>query len=156
MNKRASRQPANAELFALARQMEQDLSSIRRALRKPLEAEVSGGKLTAPQMAVMHFVVNQPGISLKDLSRKVSLAHSTVSGIVDRLEKRGMILRRPDPADGRTSCIHPSAEVDDFVRNKIPILASGPLKAALERATIEERAAIGLALRRLRELLENA
>lgn len=156
MSKRASRQPANAELIALSQQMEQDLSSIRRALRKPFEAEVAGGELTAPQMAVMHFVVSHPGISLKDLSRKVSLAHSTVSGIVDRLEKRGMILRRPDQADGRTSCIHPSAEVEDFVRNKIPILASRPLKAALERATIEERAAIGSALRRLRELLENA
>jgi DNA-binding MarR family transcriptional regulator len=41
-----------------------------------------------PQSAVIQAVVKHDGISLKDLSREVSLAHSTVSGIVDRLEKR--------------------------------------------------------------------
>ncbi|MDE3148738.1 MAG: MarR family transcriptional regulator, partial [Acidobacteriota bacterium] len=150
MSKRANRQLADKALATMADQMERDLSAIRRALRKPLEAEVAGGELTAPQMAVMHFVVHNRGISLKGLSREASLAHSTVSGIVDRLEKRGMIVRRPDPADGRVSRIHPSAEVEEFVRKKIPMLAAGPLRAALERAAPEERAVIGSALRRLR------
>jgi len=36
-------------------------------------------------------LVDSGGLSLKLLSEKVSLAHSTVSGIVDRLEKRGMV-----------------------------------------------------------------
>lgn len=134
--------------------MEQDLSAIRRALRKPLEAEVAKGELTAPQIALMRVVVRQHGISLKDLSREVNLAHSTVSGIVDRLEKRGLVERRADPADGRTSCIFPAGIVTEFVRKQIPRLSRGPLESALERATKAERAAIGEALRRLRELLQ--
>lgn len=135
--------------------MEQDLSAIRRALRKPLDSEVARGELTSPQMSVMRVVVRQHGVSLKDLSREVSLAHSTVSGIVDRLEKRGMVERRPDPEDGRTSRIFPTMIVADFVREQIPRLSRGPLEDALERATKAERAAIGEALRRLRELLED-
>ena len=135
--------------------MEQDLSAIRRALRKPLDSEVARGELTSPQMSVMRVVVRQHGVSLKDLSREVSLAHSTVSGIVDRLEKRGMVERRPDPEDGRTSRIFPTMIVADFVREQIPRLSRGPLEDALERATKAERAAIGDALRRLRELLED-
>ena len=138
----------------LAAQMEHDLSAIRRALRKPLEAEYAKGGLTVPQKAVMHAVVGSQGISLKDLSRQVSLAHSTVSGIVDRLEKRGMIERRPDPADGRISRIHPSAEVAGFLRERMPALAAGPLDAALRRATEAEGVVMAKALRRLRELLE--
>ncbi len=134
--------------------MEQDLSAIRRALRKPLEAEVARGKLTAPQIAVMRVIVRQRGICLKDLSRKVSLAHSTVSGIVDRLEKRGLVERRADPEDGRTSLMRPTSLVADFVREQIPRLSRGPLESALQRATRAERAAIAEALRRLRELLE--
>jgi len=136
--------------------MEQDLSAIRRALRRPLETEVARGELTVPQTAVMRVVVRQGGISLKDLSREVSLAHSTVSGIVDRLEKRGMIERRADPQDGRTSRIYPTPAVAEFVRERIPQLSRGPLETALQRATIGERAAIAKALRRLRELLEEA
>ncbi len=144
---------SDREVAKQAERMEQDLSGIRRALRKPLEAEVAKGELTLPQGAVMREVVRNRGISLKDLSRAVSLAHSTVSGIVDRLEKRGFIERRPDPADGRVSCIYPTAVVAEFVRERLPVLSRGPLQAALERATAEERTAIGLALQRLRELL---
>lgn len=131
-----------------------DLSAIRRALRRPLEAEVAKGGLTQPQTAVMRAVVHQNGLSLKDLSREVSLAHSTVSGIVDRLEKRGLLERRPDPEDGRTSRIWPTAAVTEFVRNEIPRLSRGPLETALTRATEAERTAIAAATHRLKELLQ--
>ena len=144
----------SANVAAQARRLERDLSAIRRALRKPLEAEVARGELTVPQAAVMQAVVAHQGISLKDLSREVSLAHSTVSGIADRLERRGMLERRPDPADGRVSRIYPTAVVLDFVRDRIPARTSGPLEHARARTTRAERSAIERALRRLRELLE--
>ena len=143
-----------SSIAAQAERLEQDLGAIRRALRKPLETEMARGELTVPQTAVMRVIVRQRGISLKDLSREVSLAHSTVSGIVDRLEKRGMVERRADPEDGRTSRIYPAAVVAEFVEKQIPRLSRGPLEDALERASRTERAAIGEALRRLRELLE--
>jgi DNA-binding MarR family transcriptional regulator len=143
-----------AELGAQAEKMEQDLGAIRQALRRPLEAEVAKGELTAPQTVVMREVIRSEGINLRDLSRAVSLAHSTVSGIIDRLEKRGLIERRPDLKDGRVSCIYPTAPVRKFVRERIPKLNQGPLVAALMRASDRERTAIGVALRRLRELLE--
>lgn len=139
-----------------ARRMESDLRRIRRALGKPLEAEVARGELTMPQAAVMQTVVTHQGISLKELSREVSLAHSTVSGIADRLEKRGMIERRPDPVDGRVSRIYPTPVVMEFVRDRIPALTSGPLESALARANEEERTVIERAVSHLRELLEQA
>jgi len=139
---------------SIAAQIDADLGAIRRALRRPLETEIARGQLTTPQMAVMRVVVRRPGISLKDLSREVSLAHSTVSGIVDRLEKRGMLERRADPEDGRASLIWPTHIVTGFVRDQLPLLSRGPLEAALARATEADRAAIASALHRLRELLE--
>lgn len=141
-------------LSSQAEQLELDLSVIRKVMRRPLEALVAQGELTAPQTAVMREVVRNEGINLRDLSRAVSLAHSTVSGIVDRLEKQGLIERRPDPRDGRVSCIYPARAVREFVRDRIPALSRGPLLEALARATTEERAGITAALHRLRELLE--
>ena len=141
-------------IATLAEQMDRDLGGIRKALRRPLDAEVAKGELTAPQILVMRQVVRRDGISLKDLSREVCLAHSTVSGIVDRLEKRGMLSRRPDATDGRISRVFPTAVVQDFVRDRIPTLTRGPLEAALERATEPERTRIAVAIRRLRKLLE--
>ena len=144
-----------AEVREQARRVERDLSAIKRSLRKPLEAEIARGELTVPQAAVMHIVVGQPGISLKDLSGEVSLAHSTVSGIADRLEKRGLIERRPDPADGRISRIFPTRPVIEWVRDTVPTLTSEPLAKALSRATAADRDRIEQALARLRELLEH-
>ena len=130
-----------------------------RSIARELHAQLVSGKVPPGSLLrlsdpVMREVVRNHGISLKELSRAVSLAHSTVSGIVDRLEKRGMIERRPDPADGRLSCIYPTAIVEDWMRERLPVLNRGPLQSALQRATAEDRAAIGEALRRLRELLE--
>jgi DNA-binding MarR family transcriptional regulator len=138
---------------AQASRMESDLRAIQHAMRKPVEAQVAQGGLTVPQTAVMHEVVSQHGISLKDLSKRLSLAHSTVSGIVDRLEKRGLIERRPDQNDGRISSIYPTAPVTKFVREDLPALTRGPLQKALQHATPAECEKIERALRRLRELL---
>jgi len=145
---------AQAEIGGLAEELENELSGIRRALRKPLDAAVAEGEMTSPQISVMRVVVRRHGISLKDLSRAVSLAHSTVSGIVDRLEKRGMVARQPDPNDGRVSCVYPTPAVMEFVQRQIPMLNRRPLVAALQRATGRERKEIAAAVRRLRELLE--
>ena len=153
---RKDRSKNAAEMAAQVERVERDLSAIRRALRKPIEAQVAEGALTVPQIAMMHEVVGHHGISLKDLSHRLSLAHSTVSGIVDRLEKRGLIERRPDEKDGRISSIFPTAPVTQFVRDQMPALTRGPLEQALKRATAAERELIEHALRRLRELLGEA
>jgi DNA-binding MarR family transcriptional regulator len=134
--------------------IESDLRAIQRSLRKPIEAQVARGALTLPQTAVMSEVVAHSGISLKELSKKVSLAHSTVSGILDRLEKRGMIERRPDKKDGRISSIFPTAVVSKFVREELPAITRAPLRVALQHAAPVECEQIERALRRLRELLE--
>jgi DNA-binding MarR family transcriptional regulator len=139
---------------ALAEQLLLDLGLIRRAMRRPLQQQIAEGGLTAPQQAAMQVVVRHEGISLKDLSHAMGLAHSTVSGIADRLERRGLIERKPDADDGRITNIHATAVVSEFIREQIPQLQRGPLVDALERAPDREREQIAAAIRRLRELLE--
>jgi len=146
----------NRKVAAQAEQIERDLGSIHHILRRPVETAFAKGDLTVPQLAVMRVVVRREGISLKELSREVSLAHSTVSGIVDRLERREMIERKPDPLDGRVSRIVPAERVAEFVKERIPAMTQGPLIRALEKATEAERARIGRALRRLCQLIEEA
>jgi DNA-binding MarR family transcriptional regulator len=140
----------------LVEQIERDLADIRRALRVPLETEIAHGGLTPPQLAVMQALVRSDAMSLKELSRVVGLAHSTVSGIVDRLESKGLLERRTDPADGRVTRIYPTDAVKEFVAEQLPKLSERPLERALRRASRAERAQIGATIRRLRELLDEA
>jgi len=137
-----------------AERVDRELGAIRKLLRQPLDAEIAKGELTGPQRSVMSAVVRADGIRLKELSVAVSLAASTVSGIVDRLVQKGMLERRVDAADGRSAGIYPTAVVKNFVKEELPRLERDPLVKAMERATGEEREEIERAVVRLRELLE--
>jgi DNA-binding MarR family transcriptional regulator len=145
---------AKEELARVAQEIDEHLRRVRRVLRQPLETEFARGGLTGPQRSVMQAVVQANGMSLKDLSRSVGLAHSTVSGIVDRLAKKGLLARQSDKKDRRLSLIVPSRQVRDYVRNKLPALTIHPLQEALRRTRPAERAAILDGLRTLRRAVE--
>jgi DNA-binding MarR family transcriptional regulator len=143
-------------LHKLAQEVDQHLSVIRQRLREPLDTEFSRGGLTGPQRMVMQALVQSEGLSLKQLSAQVSLSHSTVSGIVDRLQARGMVVRSRDEADGRATVITPSAPVRDFLANRMPELAISPLTEALRGASDSEQATVLRGVRKLRALIEQS
>ena len=145
---------SDKSLAALAEEIDHHLRTMRQLLRRPVEAEFARGNLTAPQRTVMQFVVHFNGRSLKELSRDVGLSHSTVSGIVDRLEKRGMVERQIDKKDRRITRILPSKRVRSFVRDKLPTLELNPLVRSLRPAKPSERAVILNGVRLLRRLVE--
>jgi MarR family transcriptional regulator, organic hydroperoxide resistance regulator len=140
-------------LAELAEEIDAHLRVIRRELRKPLDTATARGGLTAPQRSIMQVLAGVESLTLKELSRRAELAHSTVSGIVDRLEKRGLLTRQPDSEDGRFSRIAVTDAVRKFVRDKLPELAMQPLIVALRRSKPHERAKILEGLRVLRRAL---
>jgi DNA-binding MarR family transcriptional regulator len=140
-------------LRALAQQTERQLNIIQRSMRQRLQAEFARGNLTGPQRLVMSVLVRTQGLSLKQLSEAVSLAHSTVSGIVDRLAKQGLIERQTHPTDRRITLLIASPPVREFLRTRMPELALHPLLTALGQASATERKAITQGLNTLSQLL---
>jgi DNA-binding MarR family transcriptional regulator len=143
------------ELRALAEQIEQHLAAIRKAVRAPLESEFARGNLTGPQTSLMQAVVTSPGgLTLKQLSAQLGLAHSTVSVMAARLVEKGLLTRQPHPTDGRATILVASAPVRNFLRTQMPKLALRPLVTALNRASDTDRRQILRALKKLRTLVE--
>jgi len=143
----------DASLRALASELERHLTMIRQEIRRPLEGEFAKGKLTGPQRSVMQALFHSDGCSLKELTAQVGLAHSTVSGIVDRLEAGGMVERRPDLEDRRHTRIVVSGVVRKFMAEKYPVLAADPILKALRKASPAQRDEVALGIRTLRNLL---
>jgi DNA-binding MarR family transcriptional regulator len=141
-------------LRALAQDLEARLHGIRRKMRQRLEAEYARGDMTGPQRLVMQALVGSEGMSLKELSAKVSLAHSTASGIVDRLEKRGFVNRQVLESDHRVTQITVSKAVREFLEKQAPELTLRPLLNALRRASETERTAVREGIETLERLLE--
>jgi len=143
----------SSELRELAQQTERQLNIIQRSIRQRLQAEFARGNLTGPQRLVMAALVRTQGLSLKQLSEAVSLAHSTVSGIVDRLAKQGLIERQTHPTDRRITLLVASPPVREFLETRMPELALHPLLEALRHASPTELRAITKGLNTLIQLL---
>jgi DNA-binding MarR family transcriptional regulator len=146
---------ATSNRHALAEQLNRDLQAIRAILRRPMDAEMARGNLTGPQQSAMAVLVRSGPMSLKDLGGRLGLAHSTTSGIVDRLQKRGMIRREINSADRRLTRLAVTREVEEWIKRTMPELGAAPLLKALRRAKPAERDAIVAGVKTLRRLLDH-
>ena len=57
--------------------------------------------VTPVQALVLNFLGEEDEITSHELGRRLQLTSGTLTGILDRLEKMGLIERRPHPEDGR-------------------------------------------------------
>lgn len=59
------------------------------------------GGLTPLQLLVLQVLALQPQLTASQLARLVSLSQAALSGVLDRLESRGLLSRRRDEQDRR-------------------------------------------------------
>jgi DNA-binding MarR family transcriptional regulator len=57
--------------------------------------------VTMSQAKVLYLVQAEPDLRMSDLSARLGVSLSTVSGVVDRLVDQDLLTRRDDPADRR-------------------------------------------------------
>src|SRR5438874_2379006 len=64
--------------------------------------------LTPVQYSSLQTVCNQPGIDQKTLANSIGYDTSTIGGVIDRLEARGLVVRRVAPNDRRVRRVTPT------------------------------------------------
>jgi DNA-binding MarR family transcriptional regulator len=57
--------------------------------------------ITAPQLVCLLEVIEQDGITAREIASRIHLGPSTLVGVLDRLESKGLIERRRDTRDRR-------------------------------------------------------
>jgi DNA-binding MarR family transcriptional regulator len=67
-------------------------------------------KITAPQLVCLRYPDQNGPHTPSELAREVSLSQATVTGILDRLEIRGLLERRRDHKDRRRVSVHLTPE----------------------------------------------
>ena len=85
--------------------------------------------ITGPQRLVLKIVSQFPGLSAGDLARIVHLHPSTITGIVQRLVEKGLLLRERDRSDTRRVQLRPRPQAKQFTR-----LTAGTVEAAVGQA----------------------
>lgn len=103
-----------------------------RIVRTQYHMETSDECLTRPQRFLVMVLLHEGSQSVQDLARHMGLSNSTVSGIIDRLEAKGMVVRKRREDDRRSVIVELSdtqardiktchsaidKRIDDFVQS---------------------------------------
>lgn len=97
---------------------EEIMVSLRRVIRaidlhsKKLNKETG---LTGPQLIVMQQVSAFDSITVKNIADNINLSSATVTSILDRLEKRGLLTRERSTQDRRKVSLHLTSAGEDIL-----------------------------------------
>lgn len=84
------------------------LHGLGRAHRRAIEALLAPHGIHAGQDAVLLLLWQQPGIRLSTLATQLGVERPTVTRMVQRLERAGLVERTRDPQDGRAWRVSPT------------------------------------------------
>jgi DNA-binding MarR family transcriptional regulator len=88
--------------------------------------------VTGPQRLVIKVLSRYPGISAGRLASILHLDPSTLSGILRRLESRGLVVRRIDPSDRRRVLLKVTSKA-----RKVETASTGTAEAAVQDVLAE-------------------
>ena len=98
-------QPFDRDLLLL-------LHDVARLLRTRFDQRARARGMTRAQWVILARVNAKPGLSQNELAAILEVEPISVGRLIDRLEARGLVERRADPADRRIRRLHllPAAE----------------------------------------------
>ena len=108
--------------------------------------------LTRAQGVILARLNRQPGISQIDMAALCEVEPITVGRLVDRLEARGLIERRPDPTDRRIRRLHLLPAAADIIA-KIEAYRRELSDYLLDGLSAEERQTVVKVLRHMKNKL---
>lgn len=144
------------EVEAKHQHAEAVMKSLRRIVKALHEYSTSVEKrfgLTGPQLWAL-WELNRAGVlSLKALSAHMHLDPSTVTGVVDRLQRRQLVQREADP-DDRRRVVLSLTEAGVQLLKAAPHPAQGQLLHALHAMNLGEVERLDQTLRQLAAVME--
>ena len=111
--------------------------------------------LTAPQFDIIATLGNTPGMSYKDLGERTLITKGTLTGVIERLEQKGLVLRTRNADDKRSFFVQLTPAGEAVFSDAFPkVVEQGKkLFAPYTEADFE---AMDATLRKLKQLIADA
>lgn len=81
--------------------IEKYLRNVDYIIRKKGRVIINDFGITVPQFTALQFLISEGDLTIGDLSQKMALACSTITDLVDRMEKTELVVRKKDEKDKR-------------------------------------------------------
>ncbi len=131
----------------------QSFRRIFKAIHQYSEEVLKEFGVTGPQLWLLKTLREEGGTSVGELSEKMYLHISTVSGIIDRLEAKGYVVRKREARDRRVVTVHLTAAGKRIV-DRAPEPSQGKLLYSLQTLSEKEVLEMHDALQKIVRLME--
>lgn len=132
------------------------VTDVARVMRTVFDRRVKALGLTRPQWLALVRLNRRPGASQSELADMMEIEKAPAGKIVDRMEEKGWVERRPDPLDRRINRIHLTS-LGERVFAAIQPISESTVDDALEGLSQAERERVTELLARVKDrLLEMA
>lgn len=91
------------------------LHDVSRRVARAFDKQMEPLGLTRSQWCVIVYVARDPGIAQTGLADKLEIGRMAVTGLVDRMESKGLVERRDDPKDRRIKRIFLSDSAQEII-----------------------------------------
>jgi DNA-binding MarR family transcriptional regulator len=122
---------------------------VSRLLKRRFEEEAKGHGITLAQWRALAQIALHEGITQRELADSIDADPMTISGILDRLEKRGLIDRFADPSDSRAKLARLTPEGQHLFGTARKV-GLAMYETAVQGLSAEERAVMISALQKMR------
>lgn len=107
----------SVENFNIGMDVVKILRQIMDGIKQNVEQEFKEIQITGPQGMLIRILIHNGEMKISDLSDKMGLSNSTVSGIVDRLEKQGFVERIRSVEDRRVVYVNLTSDFRKLAEN---------------------------------------
>ncbi len=122
--------------------------------RRQYEPDVwIGLKITIAQLKSLVFISHQGTTNLSKLARVLGVTRTNVTGIVDRLVKKGLVTRTGSDQDGRILLLRTTDNGEELVA-KLTERKKGYMSDVLEHMSVDELATLAQGLASLAKVVE--
>jgi DNA-binding MarR family transcriptional regulator len=95
--------------------------------------------ITPVQFATLMTAHEHPGLDQRSLAARISFDTSTIGGVIDRLEKRGLILRNAAPHDRRLRLLTVTEEGERLLEQALPRVRAAQQRILAPLAQAEQQ-----------------
>ena len=129
------------------------ISDVARLMRTAFDRRVRRLGLTRAQCLVINRVNRRPGATQSELAEMLEVEKATAARMIDRMEKKGWVVRRPDAADRRVNRLHLTAEAE-LIQVQLAEISDRTVDDALALLSARERDQFAEWMRRVKRQLQ--
>ena len=142
----------NKNIWSLDESLGFLITGVARTIKRTLDTRLAGWNLTAGQFVVLARLWEQDGLSVSELGERLGFDNPTLTGIIDRLEREGVVERRRCREDRRVVRVD-MTDKGKGLHRRIGLLAANVDAAALTGLTASQRQELMGSLRQIAKTL---